>query len=217
MHDIDYVADLDNPDVKLFIESNYTESICYENVFDQNTLDQIWQYCWQNPKPRFNGDKGIVYIHTDLSPLKDIANLNFLSGYKESPVIGGNYFISSYPYTVHTDSLPKSDWKPKGQECVPWKNVLIPLWHNNNPGTFITYKNRYADWAKSDSELSSYSLDNFDSLEKENEWEWVPGNAYVFDAVQAHSSTKPKDRPFTLKGGVFLKFLKRYNIVTKTG
>lgn len=211
MDDTQFIADLDDPEVKRQIESAYSPSEEHENVFTEEELQKLWMYCWKNPMPRFNGDKGIIYIKTDLNPLRDIVSFDFLPGSENSPAVGGNYFISSYSYSVHTDSVKKSHWEGGGN-WLPWKNVLIPLWHNNNPGTFITYKNRYADWAKADSEYSSYETATFDNLEIENEWEWKPGNAYVFDAMQAHSSTKPKDNPFTLKGGVFLKFIRKYNV-----
>ena len=211
MDDTQFIANLDDPEVKKQIESAYSHSERHINVFSESDLEKIWMQCWNNPRPRFNGDKGIIYVHSDLSVLRELVNLDFLPGHEESPVIGGNYFISSYCYSVHTDSIKKSDWK-SGGNWLPWKNVLIPLWHNNNPGTFITYKNRYADWAKADSKYSSYETTAFDNLEIENQWKWEPGNAYVFDAMQAHSSTKPKDNPFTLKGGVFLKFMRKYNV-----
>ena len=212
--EVEFIAYLDDPLVQQEIESNYEPSFVVENLFSEEDLNKMWHLAFVDSRPRHTGNMGIVIIQRPMdivyNAMKD--KFDFLPGAELSPTVGGNFFISSYEYSVHTDSIRKTDVNESTGEWLPWRNVLIPLWHNNDAGTFTTYKNRYADWAMTDTKYSVYSGSVFENLEVENTWDWKPGNAFVFDAMQAHSSTMPDKNQYTLKGGLFLKFLRRRNV-----
>jgi|TARA_B110000971_G_C19767455_1_gene389285 hypothetical protein len=211
MATVKFIADINDPLVKKEIEANYQPSFLVENLFTEQDLNTMWHMAFIDSKPKLTGNQSIVTINRPMDivyqAMKD--KFDFLPGAELSPTVGGNFFISSCEYSVHTDSTMETNVGDSTLEWLPWRNVLIPLWHNNNAGTFTTYKNRYADYAMTDTKYSVYNRSVFENLEVENTWDWKPGNAFVFDTMQAHRSNMPTENQYTLKGGLFLKFLRR--------
>ena len=61
-------------------------------------------------------------------------------GAENSPVVGGNFFITPSQYGLHNDSTRETDWRntldktpynSERRKYVPWRNIIIPLFTAN--------------------------------------------------------------------------------------
>ena len=79
-------------------------------------------------------------------------------GAENSPVVGGNFFITPSQYGLHNDSTRESDWQNSlsktpadsaSRKYVPWRNIIIPLFTapSNIESHGVFFDQRHVDFA----------------------------------------------------------------------
>ena len=203
------IMDLDTELARETIESSYEKSVEHKNFFNENELDDMWKSAFQTARARTNRWNKTVFITRDLS---DILTRHGKKFYDILPMprvqYGGNFFITSIGYGMHTDSYKKSSMRKDGRH-VPWRNILVPLWSDGQGGRINYYNNRFPTWSVSGTRgARGQYIEKFDNLSIENQFEWKPGSVFVFDSCQLHDSpTHLGD--FSLKMGLLIKFVRR--------
>jgi len=201
------IMDLDTHFARDAIKSQYESSVQYKNFFNDGDIDYIWKYAFRNGEARTNVWNKTIFINNDykdiISRYKDRIN-NVLPNPKIQ--YGGNFFITAVEYGYHTDSYHKSKKNNYGK-CVPWRNILIPLWSDGDGGKITFYKNRYPTWSVSGTKGAKGAHINIKDLEIENEYTWDPKSVFVFDSCQLHNSENTNNG-FSIKMGLLIKFVK---------
>ena len=71
-----------------------------------------------------------------------------LPGADQSPIVGGNYFITPSQYGLHNDSMRRSDWEKSfsdvakidpSRKYVPWRNLIIPILNGGTEYWTVNY------------------------------------------------------------------------------
>ena len=201
------IMNLDTEFAREAIKSQYEPSVQHKNFFNATDIDYIWKYAFQNGKPRTNIWNKTIFVTNNYNDII-FSYKNQIDSILPDPKIyyGGNFFITTIGYGYHTDSYPKPTHSVYGN-CVPWRNILIPLWSDGDGGKITFYKNRYPTWSVSGTKGAKGLYTEMNDLKIENEFVWEPGSVYVFDSCQLHNSTKTEN-DFTIKMGLLIKFVR---------
>lgn len=200
------LMNLDTTLAKESIMDHYEESVEHANFFTSDELEDIWKCAFQESAARVNKWNRTIFINRDLSHIcqKYESRIDEILP-KPRIQYGGNFFITSVGYGLHTDSYSQrviSDGR-----CIPWRNLLIPLWCDNDGGVVRFYRNRFPTWSVSGTRGATGNYMQFSNLEVENEFIWKPKSVFVFDSCQLHES--PTDLGnFRLKMGLLIKFIR---------
>lgn len=202
------IMDLDNDLARMTIESSYEKSVEHRNFFNDVEIEEIWKSAFQFAKAKTNRWNKTVFITRDMNHILTRYGEKLSDVLPEPRVqYGGNFFITSIGYGMHTDSYQKSAMKEGGRH-VPWRNILIPLWSDGRGGMINYYDARFPTWSVSGTKgAAGQYIKEFDDLSIENQFEWKPGSAFVFDSCQLHDSPTHLGN-FSLKMGLLIKFVR---------
>lgn len=156
-----YLPNLNRPDVVDSIAKNSTKAKAYNLMFSQDELDWIRGFAFTSCAVARYNQNGTVFISGNLEAVykqfKDRID-EIIPGAENSPVVGGNYFVTNDQYGLHNDSTRLVDWKNSLQSVpedanqrrfVPWRNVIIPLYvtPDNTTSQGVFFNERHIDFA----------------------------------------------------------------------
>jgi len=156
-----HLMDLSNEKVIADIAQNFQPVGVFDNQFTEEELKWMYGYAFANCGCVRHNPNGTIFISGNLEGVyrkfKDKID-EMIPGAENSPVVGGNFFITPDQYGLHNDSTRESDWQnslertpllAEGRKWVPWRNIIIPLWTNpvgvESHGVF--FKQRHVDFA----------------------------------------------------------------------
>jgi hypothetical protein len=153
-----WMMDLGNKDVVKNISEHFYPVDVYESCFTEDDRKWMYGYAFSQCDTVRHNDNGTVFMSGNLQGVyeKFKDKIDFmLPGAEESPVVGGNYFLTPDQYGLHNDSTRKSDWETRkndnscDRKYVPWRNLLIPLWTcpKDVVSHFIGFDQRHIDFA----------------------------------------------------------------------
>jgi hypothetical protein len=156
-----YIADLRIQSVRDVIAKNIQPAKVYNNIFDQEELDWIRGYAFTCCRSVKHNNDGTIFLHGNLDGVyeKFADKINkILPGAENSPIVGGNIYITQHPYGLHNDSTRFLDWENglekyptdhNERRWVPWRNVIIPIMvtPENTPSHAVFFKQRHIDFA----------------------------------------------------------------------
>ena len=158
-----WMLNLKDPDVVQNIAEHLYPVEYTENIFTQEDREWMYAYAWHQCATVRHNDNGTVFMSGNLQGIYEKFKEkidSMLPGAENSPVVGGNYFLTPEQYGLHNDSTRESDWanmlekeKKKGvrhdRSYVPWRNILIPIWIAPAERTshFVGFDQRHIDFA----------------------------------------------------------------------
>ena len=201
------LMDLDKTLARESIIENYEPSVEHTDFLTSDELEEIWKSAFQQASASTNKWNRTVFISRDLTHICKKYE-NRIDEILPRPRIqyGGNFFITSVGYGLHTDSYNQTEVKTGGR-CIPWRNLLIPLWCDDDGGVIKFYRNRFPTWSVSGTRGAKGDYTEFRDLEIENEFAWKPRSVFVFDSCQLHESPTHCGK-FKLKMGLLIKFIR---------
>jgi hypothetical protein len=164
----DYVLDyehwmlnLKDLQVQQDIANNFQKAQCFDEIFTDTEIDWIYGYAFSRCKTVRHNDNGTIFISGNLQGIYEkFANrlTEILPGAENSPVVGGNFFITPDQYGLHNDSTRESDWTKSLEKTprdsnkrkwVPWRNIIIPLYTapKNIESHAVFFDQRHVDFA----------------------------------------------------------------------
>ena len=153
-----WMLDLKDPNVVQNIADHLYPVEYTEGIFNEEDRTWMYGYAFSRCATVRHNDNGTIFISGNLygiyEKFKDKIDM-ILPGAENSPVIGGNYFITPEQYGLHNDSTRQSDWEHKlsderwDRSYVPWRNILIPIWTAPAERTshFVGFDQRHIDFA----------------------------------------------------------------------
>ena len=156
-----HLVDLKNLKIVDNIASKLQPVCTEEGVFTKEELDWIYGFAFSRCNTVRNNDNGTIFVSGNLQGVyeKFKDKINYLiPGADQSPVIGGNYFITPTQYGLHNDSTRENDWKDSLKfmaidgnirKYVPWRNIIIPIFTGpvDIESHAIFFKQRHIDYA----------------------------------------------------------------------
>lgn len=156
-----WMADLKDPFVQMDMRKNFQKAQIFDEMFSKEEIQWIYGYAFSRCNTVRHNDNGTMFISGNLQGVyeKFADRINqIVPGAENSPVVGGNFFITPSQYGLHNDSTRESDWQkslnktPKNdsrRKWVPWRNVIIPLFTapNNIESHGVFFDQRHVDFA----------------------------------------------------------------------
>jgi len=161
----DYMLPMDHPIAIENIRRHISKSKKFDNLFSADELDNIWKQSFKDHRSARMNRNGTVIISGGLQDIycqfKSKIDLCLGSLAGQSPVIGGNYFITPQQYGLHNDSsrpenyinsLKRTPIVHERRKYTSWKNFLLPLWIGTHldvvdGGQIAFFDQRHIDWA----------------------------------------------------------------------
>ena len=135
-----YMPNLKDENVIRNIAENFQKAIAHDIMFDEDDLQWLYGFAYSRCHTVRHNDNGTVFISGNLQTIykkfKDKID-NIIPGAENSPVVGGNFFITPSQYGLHNDSTREKDWQDtlkntpldsNRRRFVPWRNVIIPIY-----------------------------------------------------------------------------------------
>tara|TARA_B100001287_G_scaffold45673_1_gene34722 strand:+ start:50670 stop:51539 length:870 start_codon:yes stop_codon:yes gene_type:complete len=135
-----YMPNLKDQNVIRNIAENFQKAIAHDIMFDEDDLQWLYGFAYSRCHTVRHNDNGTVFISGNLQTIykkfKDKID-NIIPGAENSPVVGGNFFITPSQYGLHNDSTREKDWQDTlkntpldsdRRRFVPWRNVIIPIY-----------------------------------------------------------------------------------------
>ena len=156
-----WMADLKDPTVQKNIADNFQHAETFDEAFTEEEIKWIYGYAFSRCGKVRHNDNGTMFISGNLQGVyeKFADRINqMIPGAENSPVVGGNFFITPSQYGLHNDSTRESDWQnsldktPRDSDrrkWVPWRNIIIPLFTapNNIESHGVFFDQRHVDFA----------------------------------------------------------------------
>ena len=135
-----YMPNLKDPKVIKNIAQNFQKAEAHDVMFDSDDLQWLYGFAYSRCHTVRHNDNGTVFISGNLQTIyknfKDKIDA-IIPGAGNSPVVGGNFFITPSQYGLHNDSTREKDWQDTLKDTplnsdrrrfVPWRNVIIPIY-----------------------------------------------------------------------------------------
>jgi len=156
-----WMADLKDPTVQQNIIDNFQHAETFEEAFTEDEIQWIYGYAFSRCGKVRHNDNGTMFISGNLQGVyeKFADRINqMIPGAENSPVVGGNFFITPSQYGLHNDSTRETDWQnsldktPRDSDkrkWVPWRNIIIPLFTapSNIESHMVAFDQRHVDFA----------------------------------------------------------------------
>jgi hypothetical protein len=156
-----WLADLKDPLVKQNISKNFQKAQVFEEAFTEEEISWMYGYAFSQCGTVRHNDNGTMFISGNLQGVyeKFADRINqMVPGAENSPVVGGNFFITPSQYGLHNDSTRESDWQNSlsktpadsaSRKYVPWRNIIIPLFTapSNIESHGVFFDQRHVDFA----------------------------------------------------------------------
>jgi hypothetical protein len=156
-----WLADLKDPAVVANIAANFEPAKMFDEAFTDEEIEWMYGYAFSRCTTVRHNDNGTMFVSGNLQGVyekfKDKINA-MVPGAENSPVVGGNFFITPSQYGLHNDSTRESDWinslekTPRDanrRKWVPWRNIIIPLFTApiDIPSQAVFFDQRHIDFA----------------------------------------------------------------------
>tara|TARA_B110000285_G_scaffold199699_1_gene233025 strand:- start:56 stop:934 length:879 start_codon:yes stop_codon:yes gene_type:complete len=155
------LCNLRDPSVQQNISENFQKAEVFEEAFTKEEISWMYGYAFSRCDKVRHNDNGTMFISGNLQGIyeKFADRINqMVPGAENSPVVGGNFFITPSQYGLHNDSTRESDWidslektpiDHKGRKYVPWRNIIIPLFTapSNIESHAVFFDQRHVDFA----------------------------------------------------------------------
>lgn len=156
-----WMANLKDPAVVQNIADNSAIAEVFSKRFDDEDLIWIYGYAFSHCGSVRHNDNGTMFVSTNLQGVyerfKDKID-DMIPGAGNSPVVGGNFFITPSQYGLHNDSTRETDWRntliktPESSDrrkWVPWRNIIIPIYTApaNTESQAVFFNERHIDFA----------------------------------------------------------------------
>ena len=135
-----YMPNLKDSGVIKNIAQNFQKAEAHDVMFDSDDLQWLYGFAYSRCHTVRHNDNGTVFISGNLQTIyknfKDKIDA-IIPGAGNSPVVGGNFFITPSQYGLHNDSTREKDWQDTLKDTplnsdrrrfVPWRNVIIPIY-----------------------------------------------------------------------------------------
>lgn len=135
-----YMPNLKDSKVIKNIAQNFQKAEAHDVMFDSDDLQWLYGFAYSRCHTVRHNDNGTVFISGNLQTIyknfKDKIDA-IIPGAGNSPVVGGNFFITPSQYGLHNDSTREKDWQDTLKDTplnsdrrrfVPWRNVIIPIY-----------------------------------------------------------------------------------------
>ena len=135
-----YMPNLKDKNVIRNIAENFQKAEAHDTMFDSDDLQWLYGFAYSRCHTVRHNDNGTVFISGNLQTIykhfKDKID-NIIPGAENSPVVGGNFFITPSQYGLHNDSTREKDWRDTLKDTpldsdrrrfVPYRNVIIPIY-----------------------------------------------------------------------------------------
>jgi len=134
-----HMPSLKDPSVIKNISQHFQKAQAYEEMFTDDEINWIYGYAFSRCQTVRHNDNGTIFISGNLNGVyeKFAKRINeIIPGAENSPLVGGNFFITPSQYGLHNDSTRESDWtkslynvleNDEKRKWVPWRNVIIPI------------------------------------------------------------------------------------------
>lgn len=135
-----YMPNLKDENVIRNIAENFQKAEAHDTMFDSDDLQWLYGFAYSRCHTVRHNDNGTVFISGNLQTIykhfKDKID-NIIPGAENSPVVGGNFFITPSQYGLHNDSTREKDWRDTLKDTpldsdrrrfVPYRNVIIPIY-----------------------------------------------------------------------------------------
>ena len=156
-----WMADLKDPLVRDNVANNFQRAETFDEAFTEKEIEWIYGYAFSRCGKVRHNDNGTMFISGNLQGVyeKFADRINqMIPGAENSPVVGGNFFITPSQYGLHNDSTRESDWQnsldktPRDSDrrkYVPWRNIIIPLFTapSNIESHGVFFDQRHVDYA----------------------------------------------------------------------
>lgn len=156
-----WMADLKDPSVIDNIAANFQRAETFNEAFTEKEIEWIYGYAFSRCQTVRHNDNGTMFISGNLQGVyeKFADRINqMVPGAENSPVVGGNFFITPSQYGLHNDSTRETDWikslektpiDSSKRKYVPWRNIIIPLFTapNNIESHGVFFDQRHIDYA----------------------------------------------------------------------
>lgn len=156
-----WMKNLKDPDVVQDMSKNFKKAEYFEEFFTEEEATWMYGYAFSRCQVVRHNDNGTMFISGNLQGVyeKFADRINqILPGADNSPVVGGNFFITPSQYGLHNDSTRESDWiksldktskDNERRKYVPWRNVIIPLFTapSNIESHAVFFDQRHVDFA----------------------------------------------------------------------
>jgi hypothetical protein len=156
-----WLANLKDPIIKQSIANNFQKAETFDEAFTEKEIEWIYGYAFSRCRTVRHNDNGTMFISGNLQGVyeKFADRINqMIPGAENSPVVGGNFFITPSQYGLHNDSTRESDWvnslrntpiDSERRKWVPWRNIIIPLFTapSNVESHGVFFDQRHVDFA----------------------------------------------------------------------
>ena len=135
-----YMPNLKDSKVIKNIAQNFQKAEAHDVMFNSDDLQWLYGFAYSRCHTVRHNDNGTVFISGNLQTIykkfKDKIDA-IIPGAGNSPVVGGNFFITPSQYGLHNDSTREKDWQDTLKDTpldsnrrrfVPWRNVIIPIY-----------------------------------------------------------------------------------------
>ena len=164
-----YMLPMNHPIAQENIRRHISPAQIYDDLFDEEELDDIWKSAFDARNNVRRNRNGTVLMVGPDSGFDEIyerykTKIDKMVGEEyatKTPSIGGNWFITPQQYGLHNDSIRPAVFEqtlkhiplnhPQRQYTV-WKNLIIPLWIGTHldyedGGQICFFDQRHIDWA----------------------------------------------------------------------
>ena len=156
-----WLANFKDPLVKQNIADNLKSAETFDEAFTEEEMSWIYGYAFSRCKTVRHNDNGTMFVSGNLEGVyeKFADRINqMVPGAENSPVVGGNFFITPSQYGLHNDSTRESDWikslehtpsDSNRRKWVPWRNIIIPIYTapSNIESHGVFFDQRHIDFA----------------------------------------------------------------------
>lgn len=156
-----WLMNLKDPTVVSNISSNFQPATTFDNEFTEKEIEWMYGYAFSRCRTVRHNDNGTMFISGNLEGVYErfADRINqMVPGAENSPVVGGNFFITPSQYGLHNDSTRESDWvnsltktpvDSDRRKWVPWRNIIIPLFTApaNIESHAVFFNQRHVDFA----------------------------------------------------------------------
>ena len=156
-----WMMDMHDTKVKQSVIDAFQPVTVKDNYFSEDEIKWMYGYMFSRTGRVRHNANGTVFASLNLEGVyrkfKDRFD-EILPGAENSPVVGGNFFLTLDQYGLHNDSTREGDWQntlertpinAEMRKYVPWRNIIIPLWTNpdNVKSDAVFFKQRHVDYA----------------------------------------------------------------------
>jgi hypothetical protein len=135
-----WLVDMKDPAVKQNIADHFQKAQVFDEMFNEDEIKWIYGYAFSHCQTVRHNDNGTMFVSGNLQGVyekfKDKID-QMVPGAANSPVVGGNFFITPSQYGLHNDSTREEDWTRMTKDIpvnhnrrkyVPWRNIIIPIY-----------------------------------------------------------------------------------------